>query len=222
MGYRRNLAAWEIAGQAREIVLADPADQPTNVVFMGMGEPLLNWPAVDVTLTQLNHPEGFGIGARHITVSTVGIIPAMRALAARPEQFRVAISLHSPDRERRRTIMPIEKKYDLEAVLEAAKVFSRRITFEYVMIAGVNDSDEDVDALTTLARRLGRHGQSAAAPSRRGPGAHTDTPRPDQRVCRTPQVPGGRSRGPAQSGSGYRCRLRPTPWEGGAETAGRP
>ena len=179
MGYRRNLAAWEIAGQAREIVLADPADKPTNVVFMGMGEPLLNWPAVDVTLSQLNHPEGFGIGARHITVSTVGIIPAMRALAARPEQFRLAISLHSPNRERRRTIMPIEKKYDLEAVLEAAKVFSRRITFEYVMIAGVNDSDEDVDGLTTMARRSGA--MVNLLPLHRG-GAPGLTPTPHARI----------------------------------------
>ena len=155
MGFRRNLTAWEIAGQVREIVLTNPADKPTNVVFMGMGEPLLNWPAVDRALTQLNDPAGFGIGARHITVSTVGIVPAMRALAARPEQFRLAISLHSANAAQRLTIMPIEKKYDLTEVLEAAKVFTRRITFEYVMIAGVNDTDDDVDALTTVARRTG-------------------------------------------------------------------
>ena len=68
MGFRRNLLASEIAGQVREIVLANPAEKPTNVVFMGMGEPLLNWPAVSATLTILNHPDGFGIGARHITV----------------------------------------------------------------------------------------------------------------------------------------------------------
>ena len=96
MGFRRNLAVWEIAGQVREIVIRNPADKPTNVVFMGMGEPLLNWPAVDTALTILNSPEGFGIGARHITVSTVGIVPGMLALAKRPEQFRLAISLHSP------------------------------------------------------------------------------------------------------------------------------
>ncbi|MCL4864543.1 MAG: radical SAM protein, partial [Gemmatimonadales bacterium] len=79
MGFRRNLAPWEILAQVREVVLANSDEAPSNIVFMGMGEPLLNWPAVDVALTTLNHPDGFGIGARHITVSTVGIVPAMMA-----------------------------------------------------------------------------------------------------------------------------------------------
>ena len=105
MGFRRNLAAWEITAQVRQLVAHDPADKPTNVVFMGMGEPLLNWGAVDTALTTLNHPEGLGIGARHITVSTVGILPGMAALAARPEQFRLAISLHSPEAEARRQLV---------------------------------------------------------------------------------------------------------------------
>jgi 23S rRNA (adenine2503-C2)-methyltransferase len=155
MGYRRNLTAFEIAGQIREIVLRDPAEAPANVVFMGMGEPLLNWPAVDVALTTLNSPDGLGIGARHITVSTVGILPGMLAFARRPEQFRLAISLHATTSAQRREIMPIEKKYDLEAVLAAAAAFRKRITFEYVMIGGVNDRDADADRLAKLARRLG-------------------------------------------------------------------
>jgi 23S rRNA (adenine2503-C2)-methyltransferase len=155
MGYRRNLSVFEIAGQAREVVLRNPADKPTNVVFMGMGEPLLNWTAVSDVLTILNRPDGLAIGARHITVSTVGIVPAMAELARRPEQFRLAISLHAPTSARRRAIMPIEKKYDLETVLKAAEAFRKRITFEYVLIAGANDSDRDADALARLARRLG-------------------------------------------------------------------
>jgi 23S rRNA (adenine2503-C2)-methyltransferase len=155
MGFGRNLRAFEIAGQARELVLRDPTDKPTNVVFMGMGEPLLNWPAVDVALTILNSPEGLGIGARHITVSTVGILPAMAEVARRPEQFRLAISLHAPTSGQRRALMPIEKRYDLAAVLEAAAAFRRRVTFEYVLIAGVNDSDQDADELARLARPLG-------------------------------------------------------------------
>ncbi|HEY8062261.1 MAG TPA: 23S rRNA (adenine(2503)-C(2))-methyltransferase RlmN, partial [Gemmatimonadales bacterium] len=110
MGFRRNLAVWEVAGQVREIVIRNPDDKPTNVVFMGMGEPLLNWPAVDTALTILNSPEGFGIGARHITISTVGIVPGMLELAKRPEQFRLAISLHSPHAADRLALMPIEKK----------------------------------------------------------------------------------------------------------------
>ena len=155
MGYRRNLTPFEIAGQVREIVLRDPAEAPTNVVFMGMGEPLLNWEAVDVALTLLNSPDGLGIGARHITVSTVGILPGMAALARRPEQFRLAISLHATTSAQRLAIMPIEKKYDLEAVLKAAAAFRKRVTFEYVMIGGVNDADADADRLAKLARRLG-------------------------------------------------------------------
>jgi len=155
MGFRRNLSPFEIAGQAREVALRHPGEAATNVVFMGMGEPLLNWPAVDTALSILNSPAGLGIGARHITVSTVGIIPGMDALAGRPEQFRLAISLHAPTTERRRAIMPIEKKYDLDAVLKAARVFRKRITFEYVLIAGKNDSDRDADQLVKLARSLG-------------------------------------------------------------------
>lgn len=155
MGFRRNLAVSEIAGQVREVILEDPDLKPTNIVFMGMGEPLLNWPAVDKTLTILNATDGFGIGARHITVSTVGIVPAMQELAKRPEQFRLAISLHAARPDRRLSLMPIEKKYDLAAVLAAAKAFARRITFEYVLIAGRNDRDEDADALVSLARRHG-------------------------------------------------------------------
>jgi 23S rRNA (adenine2503-C2)-methyltransferase len=155
MGFRRNLSAFEIAGQVREVVLRNPADKPTNIVFMGMGEPLLNWPAVDTALTILNSSQGFGIGARHITVSTVGILPGMAEFARRPEQFRLAISLHAPTTSQRIGIMPIEKKYDLESVLKAAEAFKKRITFEYVMIAGMNDSDADADHLARLARRMG-------------------------------------------------------------------
>src|SRR5207247_9622898 len=96
MGVRRNLSVAEIACQVREVMLLDAALKPTNVVFMGMGEPLLNWDAVDRALTILNHADGFGIGARHITVSTVGILPNLAKLAQRPEQFRLALSLHAP------------------------------------------------------------------------------------------------------------------------------
>jgi 23S rRNA (adenine2503-C2)-methyltransferase len=155
MGFRRNLSAFEIAGQVREIILEQAAEKPTNIVFMGMGEPLLNWPAVNTTLSILNGELGLGIGARHITVSTVGILPGLAEFSKRPEQFRLAISLHAPTAAQRIGIMPIEKKYDLEAVLRAAEAFRKRITFEYVMIGGVNDSDADADRLAKLARRLG-------------------------------------------------------------------
>src|SRR5438874_13152784 len=110
MGFRRNLTAGEIGAQVRELMLLDPAKRPTNVVFMGMGEPLLNWPAVDTALTILNDVDGLGIGARHITVSTVGILPSLKQLARRPEQFRLALSLHAPTPPVRHALMPIAKK----------------------------------------------------------------------------------------------------------------
>ena len=153
MGFARNLAAFEIAGQVRELALLDPPLIATNIVFMGMGEPLMNWPAVDTTLTILNDPHGFGIGARHITVSTVGVLPGINALAARPEQFRLAISIHAPNDALRHTLMPINTKYPLRDVIAAAEQFDRRVTFEYVMLGGINDGPEQARELAALARQ---------------------------------------------------------------------
>jgi 23S rRNA (adenine2503-C2)-methyltransferase len=155
MGFRRNLSVAEIACQVREVMLLDAALKPTNVVFMGMGEPLLNWDAVGDALTILNHPEALGIGARHITVSTVGILPNLAKLAQRPEQFRLALSLHAPTPELRHELMPIEKKYSLPTVVAALARFRRRVTLEYVLIGGRNDALEQADQLAELARPLG-------------------------------------------------------------------
>ena len=152
MGFTRNLAAWEIAGQVREMRLLDPPIRITNIVFMGMGEPLMNWKAVDTALTILNDPAGLGIGARHITVSTVGVLPGIVALAKRPEQFRLAISIHAPTDDLRRDLMPINVKYPLADVIEAAKKFDRRVTFEYVMLGGVNDDEVHALQLARLAK----------------------------------------------------------------------
>ena len=153
MGFARNLEPYEIAGQVRELALLDPPLEATNIVFMGMGEPLLNWPAIDTVLTILNAPTGFGIGARHITVSTVGVLPGIVALAARPEQFRLAISVHAPSDALRHTLMPINTKYPLADVIAAAASFDRRVTFEYVMLGGVNDGPEQARDLAVLARQ---------------------------------------------------------------------
>ncbi len=155
MGLERHLAPWEITAQVREPLLEPDGTLPTNVVFMGMGEPLHNWSAVDRALTILNHPRGFGIGARRVTVSTIGIIPRLRELAARSEQFRVALSLHSPFGEQRALLMPIERKYPLQDVLEVLRAFPRRVTFEYVMIRGFNDRAEDARELARIATSLG-------------------------------------------------------------------
>jgi len=154
MGWSRNLSPAEIAGQVREITLKNAEQAPTNVVFMGMGEPLLNWESVDVALTILNHPEGIGIGARHITLSTVGILPNLALFAKRPEQFRLAVSLHAPTPALRKELMPVEKKYSLPELLQALKGFDRRVTLEYVLIAGKNDSFEAADALAKIAAPL--------------------------------------------------------------------
>lgn len=152
MGFSRNLTTFEIAGQVREMRLLDPPIAITNIVFMGMGEPLMNWKAVDATLTILNDPNGLGIGARHITISTVGVLPGIVALGERKEQFRLAISIHAPNDSLRRELMPINTKYPLADVIEAAKVFDRRVTFEYVMLGGVNDAVEHAIQLARLAQ----------------------------------------------------------------------
>ncbi len=152
MGFQRNLTPSEIAGQVRELRLLDPPLLATNIVFMGMGEPLMNWKAVDVVLTLLNDPRALGIGARHITISTVGVLPGIQALSARREQFRLAISIHAPSDELRRRLMPVNIKYPLADVIAAAAEFDRRVTFEYVMLDGVNDQPEHAAMLATLAR----------------------------------------------------------------------
>jgi 23S rRNA (adenine2503-C2)-methyltransferase len=152
MGFTRNLTPFEIAGQVREMRLLSPAITVTNVVFMGMGEPLMNWKSVDAALSILNDPAGLGIGARHITVSTVGVLPGIVALGRRPEQFRLALSIHAPSDSLRRELMPINTKYPLADVIAAAKEFDRRVTFEYVMLGGVNDGEEHALQLAALAR----------------------------------------------------------------------
>jgi 23S rRNA (adenine2503-C2)-methyltransferase len=152
MGFTRNLAVHEIACQVRELRLLDDPIRVTNIVFMGMGEPLMNWKAVGPALTILNDENGLGIGARHITVSTVGVLPGIVALGERPEQFRLAISIHAPTDSLRRELMPINVKYPLADVIAAAQVFDRRVTFEYVMLGGVNDAVEHAMELGRLAR----------------------------------------------------------------------
>ena len=158
MGFLRHLTPFEIAGQVREMEFLDEQlARPTNIVFMGMGEPLHNWNAVDTALTILNDPMGLGIGARSITVSTIGLIPALKSLAARPEQFGVAWSLHAAVSGNRAALMPVEAKYPLAEVQQAMKIFSRRVTLEYVMIDGANDSDADAHALAAIALDLRAH-----------------------------------------------------------------
>jgi 23S rRNA (adenine2503-C2)-methyltransferase len=158
MGFDRHLTAGEIVAQvlyfARELRTAPwtaaglpgskPIDHITNIVLMGMGEPLHNYDNVLQALRILNTAEGFNLGARHMTVSTVGLVPAIRKLSQEPLQVNLAISLHAPTDELRGRTMPVNRKYPLQELLAACKdyiaVTGRQVTFEYVLIAGVNDT----------------------------------------------------------------------------------
>ena len=158
-GFGRQLTAAEIVGQYRaSLRWAGEHDRGavTNVVFMGMGEPLANRANVFPALSILNG--GYGIGARRITVSTVGVIPGIMALAERAEQFRLALSLHAPVSELRAELIPLEKRYPLDQLMEALAAFNRRggrrITFEYTMIRDVNDDLSLVAPLAELAVRV--------------------------------------------------------------------
>ncbi len=159
-GFRRQLSAGEIVSQyraSRRWAEANDYGQITNIVYMGMGEPLANRAVVNASLTILNR--GYGVGARRITVSTVGHVPGILELAERPEQFRLALSLHAPTSALRQELIPLERRYPLPEVLEALARFEeaggKRITFEYTMIAGINDSLDLVAPLADLAGRVG-------------------------------------------------------------------
>jgi 23S rRNA (adenine2503-C2)-methyltransferase len=155
MGLVRNLTAGEIAGQVR--VLADALhmrDTAFNIVLMGMGEPLHNYDETMKALRILTDPQGFAMPARRITLSTVGVLPALERLAKEPVMPNLAISLHAPTDLLRGELVPINKKYGVGDIIAAAKRFPlkkrSRITFEYVLLAGVNDSPQDARRLAKL------------------------------------------------------------------------
>jgi 23S rRNA (adenine2503-C2)-methyltransferase len=166
-GYRRNLKAGEILGQVATVMEEHPVGAthphrrgedpfPWNIVMMGMGEPLLNYEATVEALRVLMDEEGFGVPPRKLTLSTVGILPAIEKLAGEPVRPNLAISLHAPDPGLRRALMPIEAKYPFEEVVEAALRYpiprGGLVTFEYVLLGGVNDTPAHARA---LGRRLG-------------------------------------------------------------------
>jgi 23S rRNA (adenine2503-C2)-methyltransferase len=126
----------------------------TNVVFMGMGEPFLNYDEVVKAIRLLNSPEAFNIGARHISVSTVGLVPEIKKFSQEGWQVNLAISLHAPDDELRSRLMPINNQYNLKQVLAAVDDYvartNRKVMFEYVMLRGVNDSLAQARALGKL------------------------------------------------------------------------
>jgi 23S rRNA (adenine2503-C2)-methyltransferase len=155
MGLVRNLTAGEIVGQVRVLVDAvSMRGQRFNIVLMGMGEPLHNYDETMKALRILTDEHGFAMSPRRITLSTVGVLPALEKLAREPIMPNLAISLHAPTDELRGQLVPINRKYGVSEIIDACKRFPlkrrSRITFEYVMLAGVNDRPEDARRLAKL------------------------------------------------------------------------
>jgi 23S rRNA (adenine2503-C2)-methyltransferase len=158
LGFERDLETAEILDQVRSAVarLARREDgaRLTNVVFMGMGEPLLNLDRVLESVAVLNDPGRLGLGARHITVSTSGVVPGIRRLTALGPQFTLAISLHAARNALRDVLVPLNRRWPVEEVVAAARdharATGRRISYEVTMIGGVNDTDADAEALANL------------------------------------------------------------------------
>ena len=142
---------WQVAGVAQDFSL-----RASNAVAMGQGEPFLNYDATLAALRIMNHPAGLGIGARHLTVSTCGVVPGIDHFSAEPEQFTLAVSLHSAVQPTRDELMPGTRKWPLgelrKALIGYAEATGRRPTLEYALIAGRNDSPSDVAALIAFAR----------------------------------------------------------------------
>ena len=158
LGLRRNLSASEIVGQvlAAQAVLR-PDERISNLVFMGMGEPLANYAAVVQAIEILTAEWGVGLSARRITVSTVGLLPAMQRLVSETA-VNLAVSLTATTDAQRERLMPINRRYPLDALMAMCRALPipqrRRITFEYVMLAGVNDALDDAERLVRLLRGI--------------------------------------------------------------------
>ena len=156
-GVKRNLTAAEIVDQVLQVQKLN-GEKVDNIVVMGMGEPLANYDNLLRALRIINAPWGLGIGARKITVSTVGLVPRIKQLAGEPMQIRLAVSLHGATDDVREKIMPVNKKHPLKELLAACDYYvntkKRTMTFEYILIDGVNDSLEQAHKLGAIARRL--------------------------------------------------------------------
>jgi 23S rRNA (adenine2503-C2)-methyltransferase len=175
LGFTRDLQMAEIVDQVRWAARRLRADgrRLTNVVFMGMGEPLLNLDRVLPAIEALNDPHRFGLGARHITVSTSGVVPGIRRLTAIGPQFTLAVSLHAARDPLRDVLVPLNRRWPVAEVVAAARkhaaVTGRRISYEVTMIGGINDTDADAEAMVELLR--GDHAHVNLIPM--NPVAHT-------------------------------------------------
>lgn len=157
LGFKRNLEFWEILEQIR-FVKDYIGERITNIVFMGMGEPMLNMENMFDAISLLQENDAFKIGARKITISTAGVIPGIYRLLEYRKQVKLAISLNSAIQEKREKIMPIARRYPLselrKTILDYYKVKKRWVTFEYILLPGFNDSQEDVKALESFIKGI--------------------------------------------------------------------
>jgi 23S rRNA (adenine2503-C2)-methyltransferase len=160
MGFRRHLSSGEIVEQVLYYArsLKSAGESVSNVVMMGMGEPFHNYEATMSAVDRLNDPDGYHLGARRFTISTVGLVPAIRRFADEKRQVNLAVSLHAADDETRSAMLPVNRRYPLEEVLAACREYAaqtrRRITFEWALIENVNDSVEQARRLGTLLQGL--------------------------------------------------------------------
>ncbi len=154
-GIRRDLSPGEIVGQVM-LAARTLGAAPSHLVLMGMGEPLANYEAVLQAIRTVNHPDGLGLGARRITLSTCGLVPGIRRLAGEGLQVELSVSLHAPDDALRSRLMPVNRVHPLADLIEACRAYGeqtgRLITFEYVLIRGVNDAPGQARGLARLLR----------------------------------------------------------------------
>ena len=157
-GFRRDLTAAEIVGQVLTAarLLQSESERLSNIVFMGMGEPLANYEATLQSIRTLNDPQGFSLGARSFTISTVGIVPGIRRLSQENLQVNLAVSLHTVDEALRNRLVPINQRYPVADIVRACRAYvektHRRVTFEIALIAGVNDSDSQARQVADALR----------------------------------------------------------------------
>lgn len=162
-GFKRNLSSGEIVAQvihyARQ--LKAEGEAVTNIVLMGMGEPFHNYENTMTAIDRLNDPAGYNFGARRFTISTVGLVPAIRRFADEKRQVNLAVSLHAADDDDRSKIMPVNRRYKIDEVLDACRYYirqtNRRITFEWALIHGVNDTPETAEKLASRLSGLMCH-----------------------------------------------------------------
>ncbi len=219
-GFKRNLTADEIIDQVLfwGRYLNKSGEKVTNIVFMGMGEPFLNYDNVLESARVLNDKDGFNLGARHFSISTIGVIDGIKKLSEEPLQINLAISLHAPTDELRSKLMPIGKEYTIRRILSAVDKYiektSRKVMFEYIMIDGVNDGEKQARQLAGIMNPSAScHGQtnpSASCHGQTNPSAscHGQTKKKLYFVNLIPCNPVGDF-----DAAAINCRFKPSPQE---------